>query len=92
MSPSVLAVRMNSDLARGEELLKKTGSGNLFMIFGEPDLDIEKQKDGTAGLLDRLADAATSQPTTALLRGYIIGLLEPPTLPRPIAFANSSTA
>ena len=26
----------------GEELLKKTGAGNLFMVFGEPDVDIRK--------------------------------------------------
>jgi adenine-specific DNA-methyltransferase len=42
----ILAVRMNPDLAMGDELLKKTCSGNLFMIFGEPDLEIKKQKDG----------------------------------------------
>mgnify|MGYP003585149869 CR=1 FL=1 len=34
----VLPARMNPDLAMSEELLKKTGSGNLFMIFGEPDI------------------------------------------------------
>ena len=36
----VQLVRMNPDLAMGDELLKKTGSGNLFMIFGEPDVEI----------------------------------------------------
>lgn len=36
----VVLVRMNSDLAMGDVLLKKTGSGNLFTIFGEPDIDI----------------------------------------------------
>ena len=30
---------MNPDLAMGDELLKKTGAGNLFMVFGEPDVD-----------------------------------------------------
>jgi len=34
------------DLAMGDELLKKTGTGNLFMVFGEPDAEITKQKDG----------------------------------------------
>ena len=29
---------MNPDLAMGDELLKKTGSGDLFMVFGEPDI------------------------------------------------------
>jgi adenine-specific DNA-methyltransferase len=42
----VLLVRMNPDLAMGDELLKKTGAGNLFMVFGEPDVAVEKQKDG----------------------------------------------
>ncbi|HYD10200.1 MAG TPA: site-specific DNA-methyltransferase, partial [Acidimicrobiales bacterium] len=36
----VLLVRMNPDLAMGGDLLKKTGAGNLFMVFGEPDVDI----------------------------------------------------
>ena len=30
--------RMNPDLSMGDELLKKTGAGNLFMVFGEPDI------------------------------------------------------
>lgn len=36
----ILLVRMNSDLAMGDVLLKKTSSGNLFMVFGEPDVEI----------------------------------------------------
>jgi adenine-specific DNA-methyltransferase len=39
---TVLLARMNPDLAMGDELLKKTGAGNLFMIFGEPDIRIER--------------------------------------------------
>ena len=38
--------RMNPDLSMGDELLKKTGAGNLFMIFGEPDVRIETTDDG----------------------------------------------
>ena len=37
--------RMNPDLTMGDELLKKTGAGNLFMVFGEPDIIILKEKD-----------------------------------------------
>jgi adenine-specific DNA-methyltransferase len=37
---TVLAARMNPDLSMGDELLKKTGAGNLFMVFGEPDIEI----------------------------------------------------
>ena len=37
---TVLPTKMNPDLAMGDELLKKTGAGNLFMVFGEPDMKI----------------------------------------------------
>ena len=43
---TVLPTKMNPDLAMGEELLKKTGSGNLFMIFGEPDIQPVDPKTG----------------------------------------------
>lgn len=43
---NVLITRMNPDLSMGDELLKSTGAGNLFMVFGEPDIDLKKQKDG----------------------------------------------
>ena len=39
---AVLTARMNPDLAMGDTLLKKTGSGNLFMVFGEPDVEIRR--------------------------------------------------
>jgi len=38
---AVVPARMNPDLAMGDELLKKTGAGNLFMVFGEPDVRVE---------------------------------------------------
>jgi len=40
----VLLVRMNADLVMGEEL-KKTGAGNLFTVFGEPDIVIKEEGD-----------------------------------------------
>lgn len=40
----VLLVRMNADLVMGEEL-KKTSAGNLFTVFGQPDIEI-KEEDG----------------------------------------------
>jgi adenine-specific DNA-methyltransferase len=40
---TVLPVRMNNDLAMGE-LLKKTGAGNLFTVFGEPDVTVRAPK------------------------------------------------
>jgi adenine-specific DNA-methyltransferase len=41
----VLKARMNADLHMADDL-KNTGKGNLFVIFGEPDIDIVKAKDG----------------------------------------------
>ena len=41
----VLKARMNADLHMADDL-KNTGKGNLFVIFGEPDIDILPQKDG----------------------------------------------
>ena len=41
----VLKARMNADLHMAEDL-KKTDKGNLFVIFGEPDIDIEDAGDG----------------------------------------------
>lgn len=35
----VLKARMNADLHMGDSL-KNTGAGNLFVIFGEPDIDV----------------------------------------------------
>jgi adenine-specific DNA-methyltransferase len=41
----VLKARMNADLHMAEDL-KNTGKGNLFVIFGEPDIDILPADDG----------------------------------------------
>ena len=41
----VLKARMNADLHMAEDL-KNTGKGNLFIIFGEPDIDLLTEKDG----------------------------------------------
>lgn len=43
---TVLPARMNPDLAMGNELLKKTGAGNLFTVFGEPDIGPLDKKTG----------------------------------------------
>lgn len=42
----VLPAKINPDLMMGEELLKNTGVGNLFMVFGEPDITITKGESG----------------------------------------------
>ena len=41
----VLKARMNADLHMADDL-KNTGKGNLFVIFGEPDIDLLPQDDG----------------------------------------------
>jgi adenine-specific DNA-methyltransferase len=41
----VLKARMNADLHMADDL-KSTGKGNLFVIFGEPDIDVLDAKDG----------------------------------------------
>jgi adenine-specific DNA-methyltransferase len=63
---TVLTPRMNPDLLMGEGLLKKTGAANLFMVFGEPDLVVEKQKDGQLQVSLRGVDVY--DPTTQEIR------------------------
>ncbi|REJ85098.1 MAG: site-specific DNA-methyltransferase [Acidobacteria bacterium] len=41
----ILRARMNADLHMSGDLAN-TGSGNLFVIFGEPDIEIQEQEDG----------------------------------------------
>lgn len=41
----VLKARMNPDLMMAKDL-KTTGAGNLFIVFGEPDIKIEDAEDG----------------------------------------------
>jgi len=62
----VLPCRMNPDLAMGDELLKKTGAGNLFMVFGEPDVDVRPQKDGK--LVVEIRGLDIYDPTTGQIR------------------------
>ena len=59
---------MNPDLSMGDELLKKTGAGNLFMIFGEPDIDIKKAKDGR--LTAEIKGLDVYDPTTGQIRSH----------------------
>lgn len=41
----VLKARMNADLHMADDL-KNTGKGNLFVVFGEPDIELLTEKDG----------------------------------------------
>lgn len=42
----ILLVRMNADLAMGEDLLRKSKNANLFTVFGEPDVRLAAKDDG----------------------------------------------
>jgi len=63
---TVLPTKMNPDLVMGDELLKKTGAGNLFMVFGEPDVEINKQKDGK--FVAEIKGVDVYDPTTGQIR------------------------
>ncbi len=60
--------RMNPDLSMGDELLKKTGAGNLFMVFGKPDIDIQKHKDGE--IIVEIKGLDVYDPTTGEIRSH----------------------
>ncbi len=67
----ILPIRINPDLAMygdktGQELLKKTGSANLFTVFGEPDLKVTRLKDGQYTVTIRGLDVF--DPTTGEVR------------------------
>jgi len=61
----VLLVRMNVDLLMGEDL-KKSGAGNLFTVFGEPDIDLVDAPDGQ--LMVRINGVDVFDPTTGEVR------------------------
>jgi adenine-specific DNA-methyltransferase len=62
---AILPVRMNPDLAMGDELLKKTGAGNLFTVFGEPDVKLDR-RDGKVVVTIRGVDVF--DPATGAVR------------------------
>lgn len=62
---TVLTPRMNADLLLGDELLKKTSAANLFMVFGEPDIEV-KHQDGQ--LVVTLKGLDIYDPTTGEIR------------------------
>lgn len=61
----VLFVRMNADLLMGEDL-KKTGAGNLFTVFGEPDIAITAAEDDR--VVVELRGVDVYDPTTGEVR------------------------
>jgi adenine-specific DNA-methyltransferase len=61
----VLKARMNADLHMGGEL-KTTSQGNLFVVFGEPDIDILHDAEGTLRVHVKGVDVF--DPTTGEVR------------------------
>jgi adenine-specific DNA-methyltransferase len=61
----VLLVRVNPDLAMGDALLKATGAGNLFTVFGEPDVTLDRTADG---LVVEIRGLDVYDPTTGTVR------------------------
>lgn len=66
----VLLVRMNADLVMGEEL-KKTGAGNLFTVFGQPDIEVRDVDDGQIEV--DLLGVDVYDPTTGEVRSRDTG-------------------
>ncbi|MEU3850755.1 site-specific DNA-methyltransferase [Streptomyces sp. NPDC029554] len=60
----LLMVRMNVDLLMGEEL-KKTGAGNLFTVFGEPDIELRYEQ---TDVVIELKGVDVYDPTTGEVR------------------------
>jgi adenine-specific DNA-methyltransferase len=65
---TVLTARMNPDLAMADELLKKTRSGNLFTVFGQPDIDIRPAAGGAGELQVEIHGLDVYDPTTGVVR------------------------
>ena len=66
----VLKARMNADLHMADEL-KNTGKGNLFVIFGEPDIDIlpvDGEDAGSSRIQVKINGVDVFHPTTGEVR------------------------
>jgi adenine-specific DNA-methyltransferase len=64
----VLTAKINPDLQMGDEFLKRTGAGNMFMVFGEPDIEVRKRKDSK--LTVEIKGLDVYDPTTGQVRGH----------------------
>jgi adenine-specific DNA-methyltransferase len=53
---------MNPDLAMAQELLKKTRTGNLFTVFGQPDIEIRPVAGGAGGSRSRSTASTSTTP------------------------------
>ncbi len=72
---NVQICRMNPDLSMGDELLKKTGAGNLFMVFGEPDIEIRR----VGAAVNRRLQTAKDQPELFVVEIRGVDVYDPTT-------------
>ena len=80
----VLKARMNADLHMAEDL-KNTGKGNLFVIFGEPDITLLPQTNGQMRIKVNGVDVFKPQTGEVVSHGAVAlpaGLLTPTTTKR----------
>ncbi|MBN2317097.1 MAG: site-specific DNA-methyltransferase, partial [Sedimentisphaerales bacterium] len=63
---TVLPTRINADLQMGDEFLKKSSAANLFMVFGEPDLEVQHTDDGK--IVVEIKGLDIYDPTTGEIR------------------------
>ena len=63
---TILRANMNPDLRMADDLLKKTRSGNLFTVFGEPDVALTDAPDGQ--LVVEIRGLDVYDPTTGEVR------------------------
>lgn len=67
---TIMRAKMNPDLALSYELLNETNTGNFFMVFGEPDIDIGPQGEGQFQVEIRGLD--DYDPTTGQVRSSFV--------------------
>ncbi len=63
----VLKARMNADLHMAEDL-KSTGKGNLFVIFGEPDIEVEPVEHAGDQIRVRIRGVDVFDPSSGQVR------------------------
>ena len=68
----IMKVKINPDLSMGD-LLKKTGSGNLFLAFGEPEVKVTKDGDN---VIVEVLGVDVYDPVTSEMRSSGSGNLE----------------
>lgn len=69
---TIMKVKINPDLSMGD-LLKKTGSGNLFLAFGEPEVKVTKDGDD---IVIEVLGVDVYDPVTSEMRSSGSGNLE----------------